>query len=90
MITRKVTLGGELPFSAGRAQALVALANSFACNIILQDNRGTFNGKSLLGMLSLGKLSGREMTLMAEGRDELQAAQAMAAALEADGVGVPS
>ena len=90
MVTRKVTLGGALPFDAQRAQQLASLANTFASSIILQDSRGTFNGKSLLGILSLGKLSGREMTLMAEGRDELQAAQAMAAALEADGVGVPS
>ncbi len=82
MITRKVTLGGELPFTAGRAQALVALANSFACNIILQDNRGTFNGKSLLGMLSLGKLSGREMTLLADGRDAQRAVEELAPLLE--------
>ena len=82
MITRKVTLGGELPFSAGRAQALVALANSFACNIILQDNRGTFNGKSLLGMLSLGKLSGREMTLLADGWDAQRAVEELAPLLE--------
>jgi phosphotransferase system HPr (HPr) family protein len=90
MVTRKVTLGGALPFDAQRAQQLVSLANTFASNIILQDSRGTFNGKSLLGILSLGKLSGREMTLLVEGRDELQAAQEMAASLEAVDEGVPS
>ena len=54
MITRKVTLKGELPYSALHAQRFVLLANSFASSVILQDARGTFNGKSLLGALSLG------------------------------------
>ena len=84
MITRKVTLGGILPFNARRAQQLVILANTFSSNIILQDSRGTFNGKSVLGMLSLGKLSGREMVLLVEGRDEESAAVALAALLEAE------
>ena len=84
MITRKVSLGGVLPFPPLRAQQVVTLANSFAANIILQDSRGTFNGKSLLGVLSLGKLSGREMILLVEGRDEERAAEALAALLEAD------
>ncbi|NLW20761.1 MAG: HPr family phosphocarrier protein [Clostridiales bacterium] len=84
MITRKVTLGGVLPFSPTRAQTLVELANSFVCNIILQDSRGTFNGKSMLGMLSLGKLSGREMLLLAEGRDAQRAVDELALSLEAE------
>lgn len=84
MLERKICLGGELPFSASRAQQLVSLANSFSANIILQDSRGTFNGKSLLGMLSLGKLSGRELVLVADGRDEAQAVEALAQLLEAD------
>ena len=84
MLERKVCLGGELPFSAARAQQLVSLANSFSANVILQDSRGTFNGKSLLGMLSLGKLSGRELVLVVDGRDEAQALEALAQLLEAD------
>jgi phosphotransferase system HPr-like phosphotransfer protein len=49
MVSRKVILGGALPFDAQRAQQLASLANTFASSIILQDSRGTFNGKSLLG-----------------------------------------
>lgn len=82
MVSRKVTINGTLPFTAARAQQLVGLANSFASAILLQDGRGSFNGKSLLGMLSLGKFSGREMTLMAEGPDEERAAEALALMLE--------
>lgn len=84
MVSRKVTIGGALPFSAARAQQLVTLANSFVSSIILQDSRGTFNGKSLLGMLSLGKLSGREMVLMADGPDDQRALDALAGVLEAE------
>ena len=82
MTSRKVTIGGPLPISADRARQLVAAANCFSSNILLLDSRGTFNGKSMLGLLSLGKLSGREMTLVAEGADEERAAPAFAALLE--------
>ena len=82
MTSRKVSIGGTLPFSAERARRLVSAANCFSSNILLKDSRGTFNGKSMLGLLSLGKLSGREMTLLAEGVDEERAALAFAALLE--------
>lgn len=84
MVSRKVILGGALPFDAQRAQQLASLANTFASSIILQDSRGTFNGKSMLGMLSLGKLSGREMLLLAEGRDAQRAVDELALSLEAE------
>lgn len=84
MIKRKVTLGGTVPFTAQRAQQLVALANIFSANILLQDRRGSFNGKSLLGVLSLGKLTGLEVTLIAEGVDEEAAVDALTASLEAE------
>ena len=84
MITRKVTLKGELPYSAQHAQRFGLLANSFASSVMLQDARGTFNGKSLLGVLSLGKLSGRELNLLVEGRDEERAAEALVELLESE------
>ncbi len=89
MITRKIVIGGDLPFTPQRAHKLVTLANSFVSSIILQDNRGTFNGKSLLGILSLGKLTGREMVLLAEGRDEEQAVLALASVLEGENEAAP-
>lgn len=82
MTSRKVIIGGMLPFSADRAKRIVTAANCFSSNILLMDSRGTFNGKSMLGLLSLGKLSGREMTLMADGADEERAAAALATLLE--------
>jgi phosphotransferase system HPr (HPr) family protein len=80
--SRKVTIGGRLPFSAERARQLVTAANGFSSNILLLDSHGTFNGKSMLGLLSLGKLSGRELTLLAEGADEERAAVVLATLLE--------
>lgn len=84
MIERKVTLGGAVPFTPQRAHSLVTLANTFNSNIILKDARGTFNGKSLLGVLSLGKLTGREITLVVEGMDEDVAAERLLEALMGD------
>ena len=82
MVRLKVVLGGTLPFSADRAGRLTRAANAFSSHILLQVSRGTFNGKSMLGLLSLGKLSGREMTLLTEGADEERAARTLAALLE--------
>ncbi|NLE70344.1 MAG: HPr family phosphocarrier protein [Clostridiales bacterium] len=84
MIERSVTLGGDVPFTPRRAHSLVALANTFSSNIILKDARGTFNGKSLLGVLSLGKLTGRAVTLVVEGMDEARAMEALLLALESE------
>ena len=89
MVTRKIVVGGRLPFTAQRAQKLVSLANSFSSSVILQDSRGTFNGKSLLGVLSLGKLTGLELVLLAEGRDEERAVEALAAELEGENETAP-
>ncbi len=69
---------------------MTCAANAFTSHILLQDSRGTFNGKSMLGLLSLGKLSGREMTLLAEGADEERAAETLAALLEAEDTPVMS
>lgn len=77
MIKQKVTLGGSLPLSQERALALARLANSFSASILLTDDVGTYNGKSLLGMLSLGVLGGRELTILAEGRDADLAVEAL-------------
>lgn len=82
MIIREVTLGGTLPFSPTRAQAIARKATGFTARILLKDQRGTFNGKSLLGLLSLGKLSGRVMSLVVDGADEAQAAEEMVLLLE--------
>ena len=83
MLTRKVTLGGTLPFTALRAARLARAATSFSARLVLQDARGTFIAKSTLGRLSLGSLSGRVMTLLAEGPDEQAAMDTLALLLEA-------
>lgn len=83
MFTQEVNLGGVLPFSSARAQAIAKKAAGFESKIILTDQRGTFNGKSLLGLLSLGKLSGSRLTLQADGPDEEEAVRVLAFMLEA-------
>ncbi|HSK69057.1 MAG TPA: HPr family phosphocarrier protein [Candidatus Limnocylindria bacterium] len=89
MTSRTITLGGEVPLTALRARSLVHAANAFSSSILLIDGRGTFNGKSLLGLLSLGKMTGRELRLVAQGRDEEEAVEALSALLEEDAVPSP-
>ncbi len=89
MTSRIIVLGGELPLTAARARALVRAANAFSSSILLIDGRGTFNGKSLLGLLSLGKMTGRELRLVAQGSDEEEAVLALTQLLEEDAVPSP-
>jgi len=64
----------------------LALCVQTACNyrsrIILTDGHRTINAKSVMGMLSLGAAFGDSLTVEAEGEDEAEAVEAMAAILE--------
>lgn len=73
MRTCEVNLRGQLPFTIAKAQAIVRVARSFSSRIFLRDARGTFNAKSLLGLLSLGTKNTGLMTLLADGPDEEEA-----------------
>lgn len=84
MIMKEVTLKGPLPLPTARARELINTASSFSCRILLRFGPNTINGKSMLGLLSLGKLGGRNLCVFMEGEDEVEAMAAYVPLLEQD------
>lgn len=68
-----VTLRNEEGLHARPAAMFVRAANQFASDITIVSDGDEVNGKSIIGIMSLGLYSGQEITLQAEGADEDEA-----------------
>lgn len=72
---RKQTVRAAI--SAGKEERpvakLVQLAGEYASSIYLETENKRINAKSIMGMMTLDLLSGLEVTVSAEGKDEEQA-----------------
>lgn len=69
----KVILRNEEGLHARPAAMFVRAANQFASDITIVSDGDEVNGKSIIGIMSLGLYSGQEITLQAEGADEDEA-----------------
>lgn len=67
----------ESVFSHESAASFVQLMSHFDSTVMLHDANRVINGKSLLGLLSLGVISSGELKLFIDGTDEEDAAQAV-------------
>ena len=85
MLQRKVRLGGSLPMTRERVIRLVTEANRFASHVMLEREGGSVNGKSMLGLLSITPMSGREFMLVTSGEDEKEALEKLSELLEGRG-----
>ena len=56
-----------------RVIRMVTIANHFVCNVMLERDGTTINGKSMLGLLSITGFSGRDYMLVTSGEDEKEA-----------------
>ena len=59
-------------------------ANSYKCSIWVEKEDCRVNAKSLLGVLSLGIVKGTEISLIADGADEAEAVEGLAALIEGE------
>ena len=84
MVRQEVLIAGSLPMTRERAGHVVRVANGFHCRILLEYEEGSINGKSLLGLLSLGRQAQRRYVLVTDGNDEAEAAATLAPLLETD------
>ena len=55
------------------AALFVQTASKFSSSVHLEIDEKTINAKSIMGILSLGVLDGQDVTIIADGSDELQA-----------------
>ena len=73
MITREVTVTNSVGLHARPATFFIQKANSYKSSIWVEKDERRVNAKSLLGVLSMGIVSGTTINLLADGSDENEA-----------------
>jgi len=84
MISRSVTIKNSVGLHARPATFFVQKANCYKSSIWVEKEDCRVNAKSLLGVLSLGISKGTEITLIADGSDEIDAVDALAALVDSE------
>ena len=84
MCTKNVVINNQVGLHARPATFFIQKANEFKCSIWVEFEARRVNAKSLLGVLSLGIVKGTEITLIANGSDEEEAVEALAALISSD------
>ena len=84
MITKDVTVRCESGLHNRQATYFVQKANEFCSSIWLESGSRKMNAKSLLGIMSLGIVTGTTVTLTADGTDAEAAIDALETLLQRD------
>ena len=84
MYSKEVVVSCESGLHNKQATYFVQKANEFESSIWLESGNRKMNAKSLLGIMSLGIISGSTVTLSAVGTDEEAAVTALDALLQRD------
>ena len=84
MINKDVVVRCESGLHNRQATYFVQKANEFTCSIWVESENRRMNAKSLLGIMSLGIVTGATVTLSAMGPDAESAINALEALLQRD------
>lgn len=84
MINKEIVVRCESGLHNKQATYFVQKANEFECNIWLEVGNRKMNAKSLLGIMSLGIVTGVTVSLSASGADAEQAVEALEMLLQRD------
>ena len=84
MFNKEVIVRCESGLHNKQATYFVQKANEFESTIWLESNSRKMNAKSLLGIMSLGVITGTKVTLSAFGPDAEAAVNALATLLQRD------
>ncbi|WP_409226949.1 HPr family phosphocarrier protein [Gudongella sp. SC589] len=82
MIKKSVTLTNPEGLHARPAALFVKEANKYESNLEIESENRRVNGKSIIGIMSLGAFHGEEITLSASGPDEEDMVNSLAQLLE--------
>ena len=82
MISRNVVIQNNVGLHARPATIFIQKANSYKSSIWVEKDDRRVNAKSLLGVLSLGIVKGMTITLIADGADEADALEGLAALID--------
>ncbi len=77
MIERMVTIKNRAGIHARPAALLVQTASRYQSTIYIEKENDRINGKSIMGIITLGASYGTSLKLIAEGGDENDAIEAM-------------
>lgn len=75
MIRIDISLGHLTPFTRDQVIRLMQTTSRYDCHVMFQHRHRTINGKSVLGLLSLGATGDEPVTVEFDGVDEAQAAR---------------
>jgi phosphocarrier protein len=78
MIEREVTVRNRAGLHTRPASMLVRTASQFESEVFLRRDNYEINGKSVIGVMTLAAEQGASLTLIVEGEDEDEAAEAIA------------
>ena len=84
MFNKEVVVCCESGLHNKQATYFVQKANEFECSIWLESGSRKMNAKSLLGIMSLGIVTGATVNLIASGTDAEAAVTALEALLQRD------
>ncbi|GKV69924.1 HPr-like protein Crh [Sporosarcina sp. NCCP-2716] len=84
MIEKAVEVKIKPGLQARQAALFVQEANRYNSDIYVKREDRQVNAKSIMGIMSLAIAQGSTVTLMADGSDEEQAAQSLAAFIEGE------
>lgn len=84
MFKKEVVVRCESGLHNRQATYFVQKANEFDCNIWVESGSRRMNAKSLLGIMSLGVVTGATVTLVADGTNAEQAVDILAELLQKD------
>lgn len=78
MTCKEIKITHEIGLTAKAAAVFVATANEYASQINVEFKNFKINGKSIMGVLSLGAKKGDTIYVTANGLDEVEAIEALA------------
>jgi phosphocarrier protein len=84
MYSKEVVVRCESGLHNRQATYFVQMANEFGCSIWLESGSRKMNAKSLLGIMSLGIVTGSTVTLIADGSEAEAAVTALELLLQRD------
>ncbi len=78
MVERTVKIQNRAGIHARPAALLVQKSKDFKSSIYLEKDNDRINGKSIMGIITLGASYGSEIKIIAEGADEQEAVDTLA------------
>src|SRR5258708_18713425 len=81
-ITRELVVSNKLGVHARPAALFVKTANRFDCEVLVEKDGETVNGKSIMGMMMLAAGPGSKLHVRAKGDDAAQAVHELEALMK--------